>query len=70
MNNTYELKKIGSVNLESGSFYIQLEENFISGLTNIDGFKYLQIIWWGHLFDSYKYRVFQDLFCRVYQLRS
>ena len=52
MENTYKINKIGRVNAEDGIFTIQLEKEFISGLTNIDGFKYLQVVWWGHLHDS------------------
>ncbi len=56
MENTYKINKIGTVKAESGVFSIQLEKEFISGLKNIDGFKYLQVVWWGHLYDTPKNR--------------
>ena len=56
MENTYKIKKIGEVKAEDGIFSIQLEKEFIPGLKNIDGFEYLQIVWWGHLGDTPKNR--------------
>jgi tRNA (Thr-GGU) A37 N-methylase len=56
MDRTYKIKKIGKVNAENGIFSIQLEKEFITGLTNIDGFTHLQVVWWGHLYDSPKHR--------------
>lgn len=50
------IKKIGNVKSENGIFAIQLEKEFIPGLTNIDGFQYLQVIWWGHLNDTIEKR--------------
>lgn len=47
-----KLYKIGTIQAEDSLFSIQLEKNFVDGLKNIDGFQYLQIIWWGHLHDS------------------
>lgn len=52
MENAYLIHKIGKVNAERGIFSIQLEKEFIPGLKNIDGFQYLQVIWWGHLYDN------------------
>jgi len=56
MENTYKIKRIGLVDAEDGIFSIQLEKEFIPGLKNIDGFEYLQIVWWGHLCDTPKNR--------------
>jgi len=52
MDNTYKIQKIGKVIAENGFYSVQLDKQFIPGLTNISGFKYLQVIWWGHLHDS------------------
>lgn len=52
MENTYSIKKIGTVNAGNGLFYIQLNKEFIPALTSIDGFNYLQVVWWGHFHDS------------------
>lgn len=52
MENAHEIYKIGTVDVEKGIFSIELEKEYIPGLINIDGFKYLQIVWWGHLYDT------------------
>ncbi|MFV0394010.1 MAG: SAM-dependent methyltransferase [Coprobacillaceae bacterium] len=40
------LKPIGKIKNKNGEFCIVLEKEYISGLTNIDDFKYLNILWW------------------------
>ncbi len=52
MKNRYKIEKIGTVNAAQGIYSIQVDKQFIPGLTNISGFKYLQIVWWGHLYDT------------------
>lgn len=52
METTCKIHKIGEVNTENGIYSIQLDKQFIPGLTNIEGFKYLQVVWWGHLHDT------------------
>lgn len=58
MDNKIQIKTIGFVNTNQGIFSIQLDKEFLPALTNIDGFSHLQIIWWGHLYDSEKYRAY------------
>ena len=52
MNKNYELKQIGKVIADKGNYSIQLEKEYIQGLTGIDGFSHLQITWWGNLVDK------------------
>ena len=56
MENKFQIKPIGIVNAASYVFSIQLNKEYLSALINIDGFSHLQIIWWGNLYDSAKYR--------------
>lgn len=52
MNMNYEVKPIGKVFASNGKYSIQLEKEFIPGLSGIDGFSHLQITWWGSLVDQ------------------
>ncbi|MGD8781671.1 MAG: TrmO family methyltransferase [Ignavibacteria bacterium] len=49
MDTKIDIKPIGVVKSKNGIFSIKLAEQYISALTNIDGFSHLTIIWWGHL---------------------
>jgi tRNA-Thr(GGU) m(6)t(6)A37 methyltransferase TsaA len=52
MKNEMLLKQIGKIGSENGRTFIELAETYRPGLTNIEGFSHLSIIWWGHLSDS------------------
>jgi tRNA (adenine37-N6)-methyltransferase len=52
MENKYQIKPIGFVKATNHVFSIQLEKEYLSALTNIEGFSHLQIVWWGHLYDT------------------
>ncbi|MBN1501845.1 MAG: SAM-dependent methyltransferase [Spirochaetes bacterium] len=41
-----ELTEIGKINQQDGLFSIQLHEKYKKGLTNIEGFSLLNILWW------------------------
>ena len=56
MKKTIQVNAIGSIHHEKGEFFIKLEEAYKDGLTNIDGFSHLQIVWWGNLFEAPEYR--------------
>ncbi|MCP5062740.1 MAG: SAM-dependent methyltransferase [Ignavibacteriae bacterium] len=51
-----KINSIGKVYNQRGTVYIQLNDEYKSGLTNIDGFSHLQIIWWGNLSEKSKHR--------------
>ncbi|UII77837.1 TrmO family methyltransferase [Flagellimonas sp. HMM57] len=52
MKNVIRVNPIGSIHSENGIFYIKLKSEYKKGLTSIDGFSHLQIVWWGNLFDT------------------
>ena len=52
MENEYMIEAIGEVKNENGSTIIQINQKYRDGLLNIDGFQYLQVIWWGHLHNT------------------
>jgi tRNA (adenine37-N6)-methyltransferase len=56
MENKFQLKPIGIVYAANNNYSIQLEKEFLPALINIDGFSHLQIVWWGHLYESPQYR--------------
>ncbi|MCF8223718.1 MAG: SAM-dependent methyltransferase [Bacteroidales bacterium] len=52
MNDTFEVKSIGSVINEEGSYYIKIKEEYLEALTGLEDYSHIDIIWWGHLSDS------------------
>jgi len=56
MENTIQVESIGSIHAENGTFYIQVKEEYKQGLTSIDGFNHLQVVWWGNLFENPEHR--------------
>jgi tRNA (adenine37-N6)-methyltransferase len=52
MENTIQIKPIGRVSTANNQFSIQIEKEFLPALINMEGFSHLQIVWWGHLYDS------------------
>lgn len=65
MNKTFQVNSIGLVKYIKNKNAIELDKSYLSGLTHIEGFSHLQIIWWAHLTDNQKGRgnlVVEDLF--------
>jgi tRNA-Thr(GGU) m(6)t(6)A37 methyltransferase TsaA len=56
MNEEFQIKAVGSVRIRNDTCSIQVDEKFLPALTNIDGFSHLQVVWWGHLTDSDRWR--------------
>ena len=56
MNKTFQINAIGQVKLIKDKSVIELYRNYLSGLTQIEGFSHLQIIWWAHLTDGLQNR--------------
>jgi len=56
MQHRFQIASIGQIQCEGDEYVIQLEEQFIPGLTNIAGFSHLQILWWGHRTDTQAHR--------------
>jgi len=56
MKNEIKVNSIGSIHSEKGQFFIKVNGEFKKGLTSIDGFSHLQIVWWGNQFDAPEHR--------------
>ncbi len=56
MKNSIQVNSIGSIHSENGLFYIQVKDEYKEGLTSLNGFSKLQVVWWGDLFDASKER--------------
>jgi tRNA-Thr(GGU) m(6)t(6)A37 methyltransferase TsaA len=56
MKNKFQVKAIGTVNIENDIYSIHIDEKFLPALKNIEGFSHLQIVWWGHQTDDSKNR--------------
>ncbi len=52
MIKSFQVNAIGQVKHIKNKNVIELDRNFVSGLTQIEGFSHLQIIWWAHLTDN------------------
>ncbi len=52
----FGLKQIGSIEQEASGFMVRLESVYREALTGIDGFSWLNIIWWANQFDSEEFR--------------
>jgi tRNA-Thr(GGU) m(6)t(6)A37 methyltransferase TsaA len=52
MENKIQINPIGKVKASKGEYSIILDESMKQALTNLDGFSYIQVIWWGHLHDK------------------
>jgi tRNA (adenine37-N6)-methyltransferase len=52
METKIDIKPIGFIRSKSGTFHIELNNEFKPALINLDGFSHLQVIWWGHLYAT------------------
>jgi tRNA (adenine37-N6)-methyltransferase len=48
----YTIRPIGNVQVQGELYTINLEKEYFSGLTHIEGFSHLWIMWWAHLSDQ------------------
>ena len=56
MENTIQVSPIGSIHAKNGRPCIALKKEFKEGLTSLEGFSHVQIVWWGNLFESPEHR--------------
>ena len=56
MSKDFQIKPIGSINETNGDYCIKLDKEFIPGLSCIDGFSHLAVVWWGNLYDKPEFR--------------
>lgn len=51
------LSEIGKINNSKGEFSISLSEKYLSGLTGLEDFSYINVIWWADKHDTDKDRL-------------
>ena len=56
MKNAIQVNPIGSIHSRNGRYSIEVKDKYKKGLTSIDGFSHLQVVWWGNLFDEPEHR--------------
>lgn len=54
--NRFEVHSIGEVTQDKEGFTIQLDSKFKAGLKALEGFQYIQVIWWFSECDKPEYR--------------
>lgn len=52
MNHSFQLEAIGEVYQDQDRKLVRIFEKFVPGLTQIERFSHLEVIWWGHLADD------------------
>lgn len=52
----FTLQEIGKISVKDGSYIIEINEPYRSGLKHLDGFSHIQVLWWCHRNDREKYR--------------
>ncbi|MEJ2449020.1 MAG: TrmO family methyltransferase [Anaerolineales bacterium] len=52
MDEVYQVKPIGFVQIRQENISIHLEQEYHSGLSGLEGFSHLQVLWWAHRTDS------------------
>ena len=56
MNTEFNLSTIGQVKVSEDGFCLELDKPFIPALTGLDGFNYVNVLWWANLLDNKEYR--------------
>jgi tRNA-Thr(GGU) m(6)t(6)A37 methyltransferase TsaA len=56
METQIKIYPIGNIRCRKNSFFLEIHEEFRTGLKNLEGFSHLQVVWWGTLFDTPQYR--------------
>ncbi|MEE4197458.1 MAG: TrmO family methyltransferase [Bacteroidales bacterium] len=56
MNKIFQVSAIGQVKRINDKTAIRLDKNYLSGLTQVEDFSHLQVIWWAHLTDKMQNR--------------
>ena len=53
---TYTINTIGEVFVDEHGFGVAINDEFKDALTGLDGFNYVNVLFWCHLLDSPEYR--------------
>lgn len=52
----FTLTPVGKISLQEDGMFIRLEPQYIPALEGLEGFSYIQVLWWFHGFESPEYR--------------
>ena len=56
MPNRYMLEPIGEIHAVEDGFCLELNQKYSPALAGLDGFSYVNVLWWAHLGDKPEYR--------------
>lgn len=48
----FEIKSIGEVKADDQGTYLQIHEEYRAALTGLEGFSFIQVLWWAHHCDD------------------
>jgi len=51
---TFAVTPVGYVRSGQDGFYLEMAEDYVPGLDGLEGFGYVNVLWWGHLYDEYR----------------
>lgn len=54
--NKFQVQAIGYVRADEQGFYLELDKAYQDALQGLDGFGYINVLWWAHLADKAEYR--------------
>lgn len=52
----FKISPIGYVRAGEGGFYLEIEKEYLPALKGLEGFSYVNVLWWCHLCDEADYR--------------
>ncbi len=50
--NAIVLSPIGSIRAQDGQFAVQIDPQYRPALSGLEGFSYVQVLWWSHFLDQ------------------
>ncbi|MGD9094241.1 MAG: SAM-dependent methyltransferase, partial [Anaerolineales bacterium] len=59
MKTEYQLSAIGHVSVAEDGYCLQLDKAYAPALEGLEGFSYLNVLWWAHYLDNEEARAFR-----------
>ena len=56
MKQEFKLSPIGAIRTGQDGFRLEIKEEYRPALKGLEGFSYVNVLWWCHLLDSQEYR--------------
>jgi tRNA-Thr(GGU) m(6)t(6)A37 methyltransferase TsaA len=53
---TFSVSPIGTVHASADGFCLEIKPEYRAALKGLEGFSYIDVIWWAHLLDTEQYR--------------